>query len=70
MKINRNAWIAAGIAGALVGFIPLMLVLTVLKDGLGFEVLLGLRPMFFGLLFGGWGGAFAYHKMTFGGNKW
>ena len=70
MKIDRNIWIAAGIAGAMVAFIPLIIVLTTLKDGLGFDVLSGLRPMFLGLLFGGWGGAFAYHKMTFGGNKW
>ena len=69
MKIDRKTWLAAGICGAMVGLIPMIIFMTILKDGFDFDILSGLRPMFLGLLFGSFGGAYVYHRMTFARNN-
>ena len=70
MKIKKDIWFWAGVAGGFFGAFPLVLIWAILNEGFGIELHTIINELVLGLLFGGWGGAYVYHRMTFGGNKW
>ena len=50
-------------------FIPMLVVFLVFLK-LEFAIFDGFGAILLGLLCGSFGGAYVYHRMTFGGNKW
>ena len=70
MKINKQTWAVAGCIGTIIGFGLTVVVYMIFTDVFKEDIFVGLRAHGLALICGSFAGAFAYHKVTFGGNKW